>query len=76
MRKPPRYDFRLENLRFWHLVEAACSRCGHKAVITHQLLIRDLRSFTRLFDLGRALRCRRCGARGQASLAVRPRSRD
>lgn len=72
MREPPRYDFRLENLRAWHLVEAACSRCGHKAAIAHQLLMRGRPSFTRLFDLERALRCRRCGARGQASLAVRP----
>jgi hypothetical protein len=31
MREPPRYDFRLEDLRAWHLVEASCRRCRHKA---------------------------------------------
>jgi len=24
---PPRYDFRLEDLRAWHLVEASCRQC-------------------------------------------------
>ena len=76
MREPPRYDFRLEDLRAWHLVEASCRRCRHKATIAHELLMRGRPSFTRLFDLERALRCERCGARGQASLAVRPRPRD
>jgi len=32
--------------------------------------------YTRLFEIERALRCRRCGARGQASPAVRLRPRD
>jgi hypothetical protein len=32
--------------------------------------------YTRLFDLERAPRCQRCGARGQASLAIRLRPRD
>ena len=76
MREPPRYDFRLEDLRAWHLVEASCRRCRHRAAIAHELLMRGRPSFTRLFDLERALRCERCGARGQASLAVRPRPRD
>lgn len=76
MREPPRYDFRLEDLRAWHLVEISCRRCRHKAVIANELLLRGRPSFTRLFDLERALRYQRCGARGQASLAVRPRPRD
>jgi ribosomal protein L37E len=76
MREPPRYDFRLEDLRAWHLVEASCRRCRHKATIAHELLMRGRPSFTRLFDLERALQCRRCGARGEASLTVRPRARD
>ena len=33
MREPPRYDFRLEDLRAWHLVEASCRRCRHKATM-------------------------------------------
>src|SRR5271163_4145201 len=60
MREPPRYDFRLEDLRAWHLVEASCRRCRHKATIAHELLMRGRPSFTRLFDLERALLCRRC----------------
>jgi hypothetical protein len=76
MREPPRYDFRLEDLRAWHLVEASCRLCRHRAAIANELLMRGRPSFTRLFDLERALRCQRCGARGQASLAVRPRPRD
>jgi hypothetical protein len=76
MREPPRYDFRLEDLRAWHLVEAFCRRCRHKAIIANDLLMRGRPSFTRLFDLERALRCKRCGTRGEASLTVRPRARD
>jgi hypothetical protein len=76
MREPPRYDFRLEDLRAWHLVEASCRRCLHKASIAHELLLRCRPSYTRLSDVERALRCQRCGARGHASLAIRPRPRD
>jgi hypothetical protein len=73
---PPRYDFRLEDLRAWHLVEAFCRHCRHRATVAHESLMRGRPTYTRLFDLERALRCRRCGIRGQASLLVRPRSRD
>jgi hypothetical protein len=76
MREPPRYDFRLEDLRAWHLVEASCRQCRHKATIPPNLLMRGRPAFTRLFDLQRTLRCERCGARGAASLTVRPRARD
>ena len=68
---PPRYDFRLEDLRAWHLVEAFCRR---RTTVAHESLMRGRPNYTRLFDLERALRCRRCGIRGQASLVVRPRS--
>jgi hypothetical protein len=70
---PPRYDFRLEDLRAWHLVEVSCR---HRAPVAHELLLRGRPSYTRLFELERALRCLRCGARGQASLAIRLRPRD
>jgi hypothetical protein len=73
---PLRYDFRLEDLRSWHLVEASCRRCRHGAPIYHEFLLRGRPSYTRLFDLERAPRCQRCGARGQASLAIRLRPRD
>ena len=74
---PQRYDFRLEDLRAWHLVEGSCRRCRHRAAIDHQLLLLRRRPlYTRLFELERALRCQRCGTRGQASLSIRLRSRD
>jgi hypothetical protein len=73
---PPRYAFRLEDLRAWHLVEASCAKCRHRAVIPHQLLTHGRPNYTRLYDLERKLRCQRCGARGRSSLAVRPRPRD
>jgi hypothetical protein len=73
---PPRYDFRLEDLRAWHLVEASCRHCRHRARVAHESLQRGRPSYTRLFELERVLRCLRCGARGQASLAVRLRPRD
>jgi hypothetical protein len=76
MRDPPRYDFRLEDLRAWHLVEASCRRCRHRALLAHDLLRRGRPSYTRLFDLERAMRCLRCGARGQASLAIRLQGRN
>jgi DNA-directed RNA polymerase subunit RPC12/RpoP len=73
---PPRYAFRLEDLRAWHLVEASCRRCRHRALVAHDWLRQGRPPYTRLFDLERALRCLRCGARSQASLAVRLRPRD
>jgi hypothetical protein len=73
---PPRYDFRLEDLHAWHLVEASCRHCRHRAQVDHELLQRGRPRYTRLFDLERALRCLRCGVRGQASLAIRLRPRE
>jgi hypothetical protein len=73
---PPRYAFRLEDLRAWHVVEASCQCCRHRALLAHDLLRRGRPSYTRLFDLERALRCLRCGSCGQASLAIRLRPRD
>ena len=67
MREPPRYDFRLEDLRAWDLVEASCRRCRHKATIAHELRMRGRPSFTRLFDLSER------GAAGVAVPAARPR---
>lgn len=56
MREPPRYEFRLEDLRAWHLVEAFCRHCRHRATVAHELLMRGRPTYTRLFDLERALR--------------------
>jgi hypothetical protein len=38
--------------------------------LDHQFLLLGRPAYTRLFELERALRCLRCGARGQALLAV------
>ena len=67
---PPRYAFRLEDLRVFHLVRANCHACGHKAVIANAALLQGRPGYTRLMELERQLRCRKCGARGKASLDV------
>jgi uncharacterized protein YbaR (Trm112 family) len=73
---PPRYAFRLEDLRRWHLVEAACPVCRHRAVIHHARLMNGRPNHTRLVDLEAKLWCQRCGHRGGHSLIVRMRPRD
>jgi hypothetical protein len=73
---PPRYDFRLEDLRVFHLVLGSCRACGHKAIIANAALQQGRPNYTRLADLERHLRCRKCGARGKASLEVEFRPRD
>jgi hypothetical protein len=73
---PPRYAFRLADLRRFHLVRASCHACAHKAVIPNAVLQQGRAGYTRLADLERQLRCRRCGARGKASLDVEFRPRD
>jgi hypothetical protein len=74
--EPPRYAFRLEDLRAFHLVRASCQACAHKAVIPNATLLRGRPGYTRLMSLERLLRCRNCGARGRASLEVEFRPRD
>ena len=73
---PPRYDFRLEDLRVFHLVLASCRACGHKAILSNAALQHGRPNYTRLVDLERQLRCQKCGARGKASLEVEFRPRD
>jgi hypothetical protein len=73
---PPRYAFRLEDLRAFHLVRASCHACAHKAVIPHATQLRGWPGYTRLMSLEGRLRCRKCGARGKASLDVVFRPRD
>ena len=65
---PPRYAFRLEDLRVFHLVRASCHACGHKAIVPNAALLQERPE--------RQLRCRKCGARGKASLDVELRPRD
>ena len=73
---PPRYAFRLEDLRVFHFVRASCLACGHKAIIPNAALLQGRRGYTRLMSLERQLRCSKCGARGKASLDVELRPRD
>lgn len=71
---PPRYAFRLEDLRVWHEVEATCLNCRHRAVIDHARLTQGQPNYARLVDLEMKLRCRRCGRRGGHTITVlRPR---
>lgn len=67
---PPRYAFRLEDLRVFQFLRASCHACGHKAIIPNAALLQGRPGYTRLMSLERQLRCQRCGARGKASLDV------
>ena len=67
---PPRYAFRLEDLRAWHIVTAWCVGCGRTVVLAHETLWRGRPRHTRLVELERRLRCTRCGERGTHRLAV------
>ena len=73
---PPRYAFRLEDLRAWHLVEAACPYCRRRAAIDHARLTQGRPNSMRLAALEARLRCRRCGRRGGHTLSVSLRPRD
>ena len=73
---PPRYAFRLEDLRAFHLVRASCHACALKAIILNATLLQGRPGYTRLMSLERQLRCRSCGARGKAALDVEFRPRD
>jgi hypothetical protein len=55
---PPRYDFRLEDLRAFHLVRASCHACAHKAIIPKATLQHGRPNYTRLVSLERQLRSR------------------
>jgi hypothetical protein len=71
---PPRYAFRLEDLRVFHLVRASCHACGHKAVIPNAALQQGRSSNTRLMSLEGQLP-RDSRAAGNAEREARPRSR-
>jgi hypothetical protein len=73
---PPRYAFRLEDLRVFHLVRAHCHACGHKAIVPNTTLQQGRPGYTRLMSLERQLRCGKCGTKGKASLDVEFRPRD
>jgi len=48
---PPRYAFRLEDLRVFHLVRASCHACGHKAIVPNAALLQERPGYTRLMAL-------------------------
>jgi hypothetical protein len=48
---PPRYAFRLEDLRAFHLVRASCHACGHKAIVPNAALLQGRPGYTRLMAL-------------------------
>jgi hypothetical protein len=73
---PPRYDFRLDDLRSFHLVRASCHACAHNAIVPNTMLLQGRPGYTRLMTLERQLRCRKCGTKGKASLDVEFRPRD
>jgi len=73
---PPRYAFRLEDLRVFHQVRVNCHACGRKTNHSQCMLLQGRPGYTRLMSLERQLRCQRCGVRGKASLDVELRPRD
>ena len=73
---PPRYYFRLEDLRSFHLVRVSRHACAHNAIVPNAALLQGRPGYTRLMSLERQLRCGKCGTKGKASLDVEFRPRD
>jgi hypothetical protein len=67
---PPRYAVRLDDLRAWHVVFAACAACGKRARVDARLLRQGRPPYTRLLDLERKLYCGSCGNRQGNTLSV------
>jgi hypothetical protein len=61
---PPRYAFRLEDLRVFDQVRASCRACGHKAIISNTTLLQRRPGCTRRLNGS-------CGA-SDAEQKVRP----
>jgi hypothetical protein len=66
----PRYAIRLDDLRAWHVVFAACAACRKRTHIDARMLQHGRPPYTRLLDLERKLRCSSCGNRQGNSLSV------
>jgi hypothetical protein len=67
---PPRYAFRLDDLRAWHIIVATCRACGRRTHINAALLQHGRPAYTRLLDLERKLRCGSGGNHQGNSLTV------
>jgi hypothetical protein len=63
-------------MRASHLLRTSRPTCGHKATIPNAALLQGRPGYTRLMALEQPLRCRKCGARGKASIGVEFRPRD
>ncbi len=72
----PLYDFRIEDLRQWHIVEATCFHCRRTEVVRHEHLQRADDPFVRLVRIKSRLRCRACGNRDGNSLSVKMAPRN
>jgi hypothetical protein len=70
-KRPPMYDFRLRDLRAWHIVEAICWRCNRTGVVPHAALWRGRDGDDRLTHLERKLRCKVCRRRGDHTITVK-----
>jgi len=67
----PRYQFRIGDLRQWHLVEGRCFHCGHGAIIPHSVIKRGRSEHDVLAKLEDKARCQKCGAKGQNYLTIK-----
>jgi hypothetical protein len=53
----------IADLQRWHLLTAACIRCGHHAELAPASLSRRQPKTTLLRDLEKKLKCRECGGK-------------
>ena len=74
-RDPPRYAFRLKDLRDWHILEAQCWKCGHKADLAPADVMRGRSALLTLNDIEPMLRCRKCGL-SRCTISVRAMPRN
>jgi hypothetical protein len=68
----PLYLARIEDLRHGDLVKVDCAACHHVALLTPEFLLRlGLSPQAKVLDLKTRVRCRGCGAKGRAVVAIK-----
>jgi hypothetical protein len=68
----PLYLARIEDLRHGDLVKVDCAACHHVALLTPEFLLRlGLSPQAKVLDLKTRVRCRGCGAKGRAGVAIK-----
>jgi hypothetical protein len=68
----PLYLARIEDLRQGEFVKVDCAACHHVALLTPEFLFRfGLSPHAKVLDLKWRVRCRGCGARGQAVVSIK-----